>query len=229
MDGQPIQRVEQVTVNVVERVLPRLPHGLEPLPAEASPQLPPLTIGQIVTATIIDQLPGGHYRLALAGMVVEAMAPAGLQSGTELGLQVAQLKPEATLHLLPPRPGVESEVIHLLRTLLPHATPVRGSLSTPQQELSRTVAHHPQEEVPRTLATLHDFLTHLLPEDAPPTAERLHAFVRDGGLQYESKLSQLVAPPAQALSHVVSSDMKALLLQAMRQMESSTERPMPRR
>jgi hypothetical protein len=223
MDGRPVQRVEQGTVKVVERVLPRLAQGLQPLPAEAGPRLPPLTRGQMVTATVIDQLPGGNYRLALAGFVVEAMAPAGLQPGTDLALQVVQLKPEVTLHLLPPRQGAASKVIHLLRALLPHATPLSDSLATLQQALSRTIAYHPGEEVPRTLATLQDFLTHLLPEDAPPTAERLHAFIRDGGLQYETKLSQLVALPAPALSHVVSSDLKGLLLQAMRQMESSAE------
>jgi hypothetical protein len=225
MHGQPIQGVEPVTLNVLERVLPRLPQGLQALPAEASPQLPPLAIGQMVTATIIEQLPTGQYRLALAGVSVEASAPAGLLPGSELSLQVVQLTPEVTLHLLPPRQGVESEVIRLLRTLLPQTDPVSESLSRLRQELSRTIAARPEEEVPRHLATLQDFLTHLLPEDAPPRAERLHAFVRDGGLQYETKLLQLLAAPDRSPSPVVSSDLKGLLLQSMRQMESSAAEP----
>lgn len=112
MDMQPVQQAEQVTLNAIERVFSRLSQGLQPPVPEASPWLPPLEIGQVLTATVMEQLPGGRYRLALAGVVVEAMAPAGLRPGAELPLQVAQLKPEVTLHLLPPKPGVESDVIH---------------------------------------------------------------------------------------------------------------------
>ena len=194
MDARPVQQAEQVTVHAVERVASRLPQGLQPPTPEAGPRLPPLDIGQVVSATVVDQLAGGRYRLALEGVIVEAMAHAGLRPGAELSLRVSQVKPDVTLHLLPLPQGLEADAIHLLRTLLPHATPVGDSLSQLQQELSRAMAHHRREEVPRTLVVLQDFLTRLLPEEAPPTAERLHAFVRDGGLHYETKLSQLVTP-----------------------------------
>jgi hypothetical protein len=223
METHPLQQAKQVIVRIVDRVASRLPQGLPPLTSEASPGLPPLEAGQIVTATVIEQLSAGRYHLALMGVAVDATAPAGLQAGAELRLQVTQLKPAVVLHLLPPQAGLESEAIDLLRTLLLRAIPAGDSLSALQQELSRSIAHCPQEEVPHTLTALQDFLTRLLPENAPPTAERLHAFIRDGGLHYEAKLAGLVAPPDQGRPDVVSGDLKGLLLQAIREVEGSAE------
>jgi hypothetical protein len=223
MEAQPVHQGEPVLLKLVERVFSRLPQGVPPPLPEAGLGLPPLEVGQVVTATVLDQVSAGRYHLALAGVVVEAMAAEGFQPGVELPLEVVQLKPEVVLHILPPRPGMESEAIDLLRTLLPRVLPAGDSLSQLQQELSHAIAQRPQHEVPRPLAALQDLLSHLLPEATAPTAEQLRAFIRDGGLHYEAKLAQFVATSGRDPPEVISGDLKGLLLQAIRQVEGDAE------
>lgn len=55
--------------------------------------------------------------------------------------------------------------------------------------------------------------------DAPPSAERLEAFVRDGGMLYEAKLGRIAQserPDAEAIREVPKNDLKGGLLEAIR-------------
>jgi hypothetical protein len=83
------------------------------------------------------------------------------------------------------------------------------------------VEHPPQDVVPPSITKLYTLIKILLPEHAPPTAEHLAAFVRDGGLHYETKLLRLVESTPQALAQVAEEDLKGLLLQALQDLETA--------
>jgi hypothetical protein len=118
-------------------------------------------------------------------------------------------------------PSVETEAARLVRTYIPHRIASAESFSTLTQELSSFVTHPDQVIAPPSLTNLQTLLKTLLPDQSPPSAERLAKLIRDGGLHYEAKLSRFAAGDPEVLSQAMEADLKGLLLQALKDLESA--------
>ncbi|MBI3325317.1 MAG: flagellar hook-length control protein FliK [Nitrospinae bacterium] len=193
----------------------------ETLPA----QLPPLEVGQEVSAKVMEQLPEGRLLIAVKGTLLTAVAPEGLREGMELLMRVDQLKPKVVFHILDHAQGDEAEAARILRAHLPHRVPAGQSLNVLQQELAQLADLSPQDGVAPSMAKLQALIKDLLPGDTPPNAEHIATFVRDGGLHYEAKLFQLAEDIPQALARIADRDLKGLLLQALRDLQATPARP----
>lgn len=185
-------------------------------------RVPSLQVGQIVTAQVIDLLSGGRYLLAVEGALLEATAPSGLTAGTELVLQVEQLTPTITLRLLPSEQNAEADILPLLRTRLPNYVGAGAAVQALRQAWQHLAEQLPIDEALPYTARLHDFLTHLLPENDVPDAEQLATYWRDGGQFYEAKLWQQTAKDPTMLTTVAEQDLKGLLLGALQELETAT-------
>jgi hypothetical protein len=221
--------------NLLVRLARLFPHPL--LEVETSAQetpvsLPPLEVGQEVTAKVMKQLPGGRFLVDVQGTLLEATAPEGLRIGSELPARVDQLKPQVVFHILDQGQEIEAEALRILRTRLPHPTPANHSLNVLQQELARAAEPQAQDRLPPSMAKLQTLIKTLLPNEVPPNPERIATFVRDGGLHYEAKLWQLAERFAeglakenpQALARVADGDLKGLLLRALKDVEAAPVR-----
>jgi hypothetical protein len=221
MEALPTQRLGEVIAAAVERLVSQAFAKLETLAPRASLQLPPLQVGQLVTADVAEQLSPGRYRIAVQGTLVEAIAPEGLQPGEELALRVTQLQPGVVFQLLAQGQSLEAAVLDLLRTHLPNDVAAGESWQALQQQLGQVAKALLRDGAVSSLDTLQSLLPHLVPDDAPPTAEHIRAFVRDGGLHYEAKLLQLADRSPPTLARIVDSDLKGLLLRALKAMEGA--------
>jgi hypothetical protein len=207
----------------VERPAPPVDQGAPVSTSEAGVHVPPLQLGQIVAAKVIEPLPGGRSLIAIEGTLLEAVAPAGLTAGAELALRVEQLTPTLTLQMLSSGANDEADILHILRTRLPNFAAAGDVLQTVRQELRRLSAQLPiAESFPRT-AKLHDFLTRLLPEDGVPNAPQLAAYLRHGGQFYEAKLAQQAATHPATMAAIAEQDVKGLLLGALQELATAPE------
>ncbi len=215
----------------VAQVAPKLLLEIAPGQANSSPALPPLAVGQEVSAAVVEQLPNGVVLIDLQGALLEAEAPDALPLGNTFSAWVEQIHPQLILRLLPGTEEenradsvqhIQTEAARLLRARIAHHTTSAERLIELTQELTALMERSLQENMPPSLTRLQEFIKTLLPDHEPPTAERLAAFIRDGGLHYEAKLARLMESNPQALSRAVEEDLKGLLLQALHDLESAS-------
>jgi hypothetical protein len=81
------------------------------------------------------------------------------------------------------------------------------------------------EPPPASVARLQTALDRLLPEQAPPKAEDVAAFVRDGGLLLEAKLARAAPDGAAAAGRVLDGDVKGLVLKALGDVQTAGASP----
>ena len=220
----------------VAQVAPKLLLEVAPRPTKASTQLPPLAVGQEIEAEVVEASPGETVLVKVQGALLEAEAPKTLRPGTIFSARVEQVRPQVVLHVLSQSEegtdpesveNIQAEASRLVRIHLPHRTDAGDSLHSLNQELASFVEHPPQDPVPSSLTKLQTLIKTLLPDQTPPTAERLAAFVRDGGLHYEAKLWRLAESAPQALSQMAGQDLKGLLLQALQDVETAQAKTQP--
>jgi len=212
----------------VSQVAPRLLLDVAPRLTKLSPQLPPLAVGQKVSAEVIEELAGETVLVNVLGVLLEAESPKTVRPGATFTARVEQLQPRVVLHILSQADeeadavdgqSIQAEAARLMRANLPHQTTAADSLNSLTQEIASFVEHPPQDLVPSSILKLQTLIKTLLPEQTSPTAEHLATFVRDGGLQYEAKLLRLVDSTPQSLSQAAEQDLKGLLLQALKDLE----------
>jgi hypothetical protein len=177
--------------------------------------LPPLEVGQEISATIVGELDDGRIILNMGGVLIEANNPGGLASGQNLRLRVDFLEPQVMLHIVEQELTIESEASSLLRQRLPGLTEEDKTLIAFQEKLASSTILL-DEALPQTsLEKLRSFLADILDNQRPLNPERLMQFVRDSGLHYESKLFRAVAENSPNLTGIADSDLKGLLLGAL--------------
>jgi hypothetical protein len=216
--------------------LPRLPAGspvavtlqsLVPAPVlEVSPGLrsavSPLEpeVGQEMIARVLQQMPNGHTLISVKGVPLDATAPPGLQPGTELTLRVAQIQPQVVFHIVENAPSVETQAAQIIRANYAERVPLADSLGALRQALAAVMAPENVEPPPVSVAHLQTVLDRLLPEQ-PATAKEVAAFVRDGGLQLETKLAQVSRDSPAAAARVIDGDVKGLVLRALHDVDTA--------
>lgn len=190
---------------------------------------PPLEIGQEISGMIVGELEDGRIILNLEGVLVETNNPGGLTRGQNLRLRVDFLEPQVILHIIEQEPTLESEAATLLR---------RRLSALPGQDRTLIVLHEelasPQSfldaGLPQTnLEKLRSFIADILDNQRPLDSKRLMQFVRDSGLQYESKLFRAVMENSPNLAAIADGDLKGLLLGALENLERSAIWSEPRR
>ncbi len=208
----------------VAHAAPQAVLDIAPRLVKSSTQLPPLAVGQEVKAEIVDELNDGLVLVHLAGAFLTAEASDALPLGAKFAARVEQLQPQVVLRVLI-EPGeedesqdestIQAEAVKLLRAEIPHHTSAAGSLGELTQELTSFIEQFPQENIPPHLIKLQTLIKTILPEQGPPTAAQLAAFIRDSGLHYEAKLFHAAASNPQELFRMAEEDLKAALLQAL--------------
>lgn len=177
----------------------------------------PLQLGEAVTGRVLQGLPDGKLLVQVKGTPLEAAAPPGIAPGSDLSLRVVQLHPEVVFQVLDVAPAPEPQVAPLLRAHLANPVPAGEALQIVRQALTDAAG----APTPASLGRLQAALAQLLPEGIAPTAERLQALVRDGGLLLEAKLTRLVEDGGAALGRVTDRDVKGLLLRALHDLEAA--------
>lgn len=195
----------------------RLPGTGISLP-HAGSRLPPLQLGQLVDALVLQELPGGKIFLDIEGSEVEAENPGGLEVGQRLRLRVEQLQPQVVLHITDNEAITESEVLRLWRTYMPFQLNAGESLENLQKQLVSHLGSSRDGELPE-MGKLREWLQTLLLQETPPTPERLLRLMTDGGLHYEAKLFRAVVENPRMLREIAESDLKALLIAALHEAE----------
>jgi len=203
-------------------LLRAVPLGTRPETRGQALQLPPLMLGQRLAAEVVGQLPGGRYLIAVQGALLEATAPQTLRTGSTLNVRVHQLQPQIIFQMDPePEDDLQAEVEQILRARLPHQTPSGEALQGLRQALS-SAGGAALQGVPRELlARLQGLLERLFPHGAPPDLDFLLRVLRDGGLHYEAKLAHLAGQDPRALAGLVDTDLKAALLQALKELQAA--------
>jgi hypothetical protein len=190
--------------------------------------LPPLHLGQLVDAKVVEWLPSGRYRLLVAGYPLEAVAPQPLQIGADLVLRVDQLTPAIALQIVSPAESgaapAEVALLQLLRAQLPRFVELGETLQALRQRLQQRDAAAQGPDAASPLAGLQALFGELFPDDGPPGAEQLARYVRDGGLFYEAKLRRQVDLRPQAVAEAVERDVKGLLLKLAQQLDAVSDR-----
>ncbi|MBI3756352.1 MAG: hypothetical protein HY267_00090 [Deltaproteobacteria bacterium] len=208
----------------IAQVAPNSLLEIAPKPVPSSAQLPPLSLGQAVEAEIVDELADGLVLVNIAGAFLTAEASDALPLGGRFAARVEQLQPQVVLRVLvgteegdesEDGSNVQAEAAKLLRAAIPHHASAAESLRELTQELASFIEHSPQESIPPNLLKLQNLIKTILPEQGPPTAVQLAAFIRDSGLQYESKLLHAAESSPQDLLHVAEKDLKGVLLQSL--------------
>lgn len=212
----------------VAQVAPRLLLELSPQLAKSSSSLPPLTVGQEVDAEVVEELPDGTVLVNIEGALLEAEAPEHVPVGKTFSACVEQLRPQVVLHVVNESLSEaevsadrQTQATCLLCENISQHTVTGESLN----ELTRDLASFRSPSVrdaasePGEAPSLNQEDT--LPEQAAPTAERLAAFSRDGGLHYEAKLFHAAEQHPQDLPGVAEEDLKDLLLQALSDLKSA--------
>ena len=206
----------------VASVAPRLLLEVISGPPPANIPLPPLAVGQQVDIEILDELPNGRVRVDVQGTILEADIAQGVQIGARVHATVEQLQPQVVLHLLAnTEQSWQNEVIRLLRNTVGHHMPVGESLQTLWSALSALTQSPAQDKIPASATKLYDLLKTLFQNTGPPTVEQLAAFVRDGGLHYETKLLRGAEQHSSEFTQIVESDVKGLLLQLTQDLEKA--------
>jgi len=203
-------------------LLRAVPLGTRPETRGQALQLPPLMLGQRLAAEVVGQLPGGRYLIAVQGALLEATAPQTLRTGSTLNVRVHQLQPQIIFQMDPePEDDLQAEVEQILRARLPHQTPSGEALQGLRQALS-SAGGAALQGVPRELlARLQGLLERLFPHGATPDLDFLLRVLRDGGLHYEAKLAHLAGQDPRALAGLVDTDLKAALLQALKELQAA--------
>lgn len=214
----------------VSQVAPKLLLELSPQPVKSSVLLPPLTVGQEVDAEVVEELPGGTVLVNIQGTLLEAEAPENVPVGKAFSARVEQLRPQLVLQLFgetlqeiarDANSDLHAQATRLLRENIPHHTVAGESFDALTRELTSFVDQPVHEALPASLMKLQALIKKLLPDQAAPTAERLVAFVRDSGLQYEAKLFHAAENNLRDLARVAEEDLKGLLLRALRDLKTA--------
>lgn len=201
-DGQALAvRVRSTQPQVVLEALPR-PQAASPLPT-------PLQPGQQLNVQVLGDAGPQRLLVAIDGKPVEAFttSPHPPAPGTTVRVEVVDAGPVLVLKPLPAPPAVS---VAVSSALLRDRLPVPPMADVIQPLLREPIAGKPalQELVTR--------LRELLPEQSPPAAPQLAEFVRDGGLQYESKLAKVVQSGGkEEATQVAQRDVKGLALHAL--------------
>jgi len=114
---------------------------------------------------------------------------------------------------------VETQAAQIVRVNLAERAPVAESLVALRQAIAELVAPENVMPPPASIAKLQTTLDRLLPEQAPPSAAGLAAFVRDGGLLLEAKLAR-AAETGPAAGRVIDGDVKGLVLQSLHDVQA---------
>jgi hypothetical protein len=181
----------------------------------------PLAVGQEVVAHVLQQLPDGHVLINVNGVPLDAAAPPGLRPGAEVALRVAEVQPQVVFHIVENAPSVEAQAAQVVRANLADGAPAAQSLAAVRQAIAALLAPENVEPPPVSVARLQTVLDRLLPEQSPPSAERIAAFVRDGGLLLEAKLAR-AGPDGAAAGRVIDGDVKGLVLKALGDLPAAT-------
>lgn len=197
--------------------------------AEETVTSPPLEVGQEISGMMVEELEDGRIILNLEGVLVEANNPGGLTRGQNLRLRVDFLEPQVILHIIEQEPTIESEAATLLRRRLTALPRQDQTLIVLQEELASPKTFLDAGLSPMNLEKLRSFIADTLDNQRPLDSERLMQFVRDSGLQYESKLFRAVMENSPNLAAVADSDLKGLLLGALENLERSAVWSGPRR
>lgn len=191
--------------------------------------LPPLQVGQEITAIVVRELADGRITLNLNGALIEANNLGGLAAGETLRLRVELLDPEIILQIIERELAPEEEAVRLLRQQLGGGSVAgRDSLLTLQDKLAVQPDTRDGGRTHLRLDKLRDFITAFLSKGEPLTSQRLAEMVRDCGLHYESKLFRVVAQNPQRLAEIADSDLKGLLLGALKELETAALTGEPR-
>jgi hypothetical protein len=174
-------------------------------------------VGQTLNALVSQQLPGGDLVLRVGAQQITATSDIPIQPGTQLLLEVKQLRPAPTLRILSPQvTPMNSESVGGTLRLLPGLAPglASGSLGAAMQAASDAGARLP---LPPALA---DSLSDLLRLSSRSTAltrpEGVAAAVRQSGLFLEAGMA--AAPGAVASP---ASDLKAGLLRTLARIDAA--------
>ena len=206
----------------VANVTPQLLVEVTSPPSRLAIPLPPLTLGQAIEVELLEELPNGRVLVNLQGTSLEAEVASDIPIGARVQASVTQLQPQIVLQLVAnAKQSWQSEALHLLRSTVAHRVPESESLQTLLPALATLIEAAPHNEVPTSVTKLHTFLKTLLQDTTPPDAERLATFIRDGGLQYEAKLTQQATLHSPDFTRVAESDVKGLLLQTLKDLQQS--------
>jgi hypothetical protein len=210
----------------VARTTPTLLLEVAPRSSAPSPQLPSLQVGQEVIVRVVEARPQGRLLIDLQGTRLEAEAQDGLPLGREFAVRVEESGPQLVLRVLADSGAeVQAQATRLLRAQLAHRIPAGESFDRVSHELA-SLAERPAADAPPGVARLLSLIETLLPGERPPDAEQLAAFVRDGGLHYEAKLLRLAESDPRELVRMAAGDLKGLVLQALKEMETAEAPPM---
>lgn len=191
---------------------------LELVNASRPADTPALTflVGEEVAARVVQQLPQGNVLLEIQGTPLQATAPSGVVPGTELTVRVAQVQPHVVLQILESTPSAEAQAARMVRAELADPLPAGESVQRVREALIETLAgKQGKGALPASLERLSTALARLVPEDAPHTPESVARFLNESGLFYEAKLARAVLDGGPALGRVATRDVKALVLQAL--------------
>ena len=189
--------------------------------------LPALEIGQEMTALVAEELPNGRIVLNLGGASIETNNPGGVSAGQVLRLRVELLEPQVIFHIIEREESAAGEAAKLLRQHLPEVFGRRLSLATLGEQIAANDFEKLGSDAP-WLTKLRSFISDLLHNEEPWSAQRLIEFVQDSGLHYETKLFRFLAKNPQSLAGVADNDLKGLLLGALKEFDLAAVAGEPR-
>jgi hypothetical protein len=190
--------------------------------------------GQQVTASVLGQVAPGRLLIQIDNAVVEARSAQAFPAGSSLNLQVKQVQPEVILsHVDSPLAeqaalpqGIPSASANLLLSLpggpsggvemLAGALRARLQAAPMGQAVRDILVNASSPDAGTAMTALASRLRALIPQGQPYTAQQLSTFVREGGLQYETRLARQAPAGSEAESaSAVQEDVKGLVLQAI--------------
>jgi hypothetical protein len=198
-------------------------------------------VGQVLNALVSSQLPSGELVLRVGGQQVTATADIPIQQGTQLMLEVKQLRPVPTLRLLSPLPSATTaEVGGTLRLLGPAGADIASRpLASVATALQASPALQGAAVASALPPPLLESLSRLLRQFGSPERllqpEGLAAAIRDSGLFLERRLATAAergagrgtgsaAVAARDTTQPLSTDLKANLLRALVQVDAALAR-----
>ena len=224
-------RLNRVSLQEAQEVLPIFTQRFSNHKTIAQPGdflLPALEIGQELTAVVAEELADGRIILNLGGASIETDNPGGVSAGEVLRLRVELLEPKVVLHIIEQEESAAGEAAKLLRQHLPEVFGQRLSLAALREQLASVSDFENLGAGAPWLMKLKSFISDLLQNEEPWSAERLMQFVQDSGLHYETKLFHFLTKNPQSLSDVADNDLKGLLLGALNQFDLAAVAGEPR-
>jgi hypothetical protein len=210
--------------------------GLEPqislqVLSSVSPRQAPLLafeIGQEVTAKVAEQSAEGSFLIDIQGASFEAFSPEELPIGSWLNLRVEQLEPHLAFQIIDPQSDMTTAALQLMRDHLPHSATAAQSLERLQQALLGLAniplrGDVPTKELALGLNRMQTLLDQFLPQGTPPDGRQIITLVRDGGLQYESKLAAAVVSGHEEMARIAQGDLKGQILYLLQAVERAAE------